>query len=827
MRSDQKRSVVILIILSIILVVSINKQNQFISITDSPDRTNLHEETLKTSKISGSIHINNNWSDAQLAGIVTGSGNYSDPYVIEDLIINITLYNYSDHISYGILIENSNEYFRIENCTIFHYFDWTQDYYQPGPIIWSSYDNCRAIQLSNVSNSLIFNNNISHNYYGIYLEESCNNTISENNLDYNQNGIFLVQSFENHILKNSIKSNYWAMEIDKSYNIHMSNNTIYYEHRGINLLQSDNIKILDNTLSCNRTEGSYQYGQSINIDQSKNTTISGNTINDESGITLDNSFNTSVMLNDISQGGLLLSGSFENISSHSIDSTNLVNKKPIYYYKNEFMLGSDNFTDAGQVILVNCNNSQITRLNISKTLIAISLFYSNNNNLSENIVDYNMQDIFLSESNNNTISGNSGNNLEDGLVMDIGIFLSKSNNNYISGNDAFNNFLENSDGNRIIGNTGGSEIDLIQSNHNLVIGNTIVDRISLYETVNNTFSMNNMSYFELSPYNSLYEVNSHLIDDTNLVNGKPLYYYANRKNLVPNNFTNAGQVILVNCSNSLISGLNISKTFEGLLICYSDYNTITGNFISNNYYNGINVVYSDFNIFSENIVNNNSVAGFHFALSDYNIISSNTVISNDIGIEIRNCILMTISENLVIYNYYNGFYLDYIPYSSIEENIVSYNGGVGFETNSIRVCTFTKNIIENNDGGGIHLHGDTIDNLVWENYISNPRANALDDGVNNQWDNGKIGNYWNDYSGFDLNNDGIGDSPYFIPYGTAGSQDNYPLWDWPLKIRPSNPLLTLFPVALLISAILIGVSLFIIFKNRTKFKKIREDLEFL
>jgi len=44
------------------------------------------------------------------------------------------------------------------------------------------------------------------------------------------------------------------------------------------------------------------------------------------------------------------------------------------------------------------------------------------------------------------------------------------------------------------------------------------------------------------------------------------------------------------------------------------------------------------------------------------------------------------------------------------------------------------------------------------------------------WEDGAIGNYWDDYSGKDADDDGIGDTPYSVP-GSAGSQDNFPIWE--------------------------------------------------
>ncbi|MFW9894679.1 MAG: right-handed parallel beta-helix repeat-containing protein, partial [Candidatus Thorarchaeota archaeon] len=104
-----------------------------------------NNENLKVSKISERIHINNNWTEAWNAGICTGNGTFSDPYIIEDLVI--TTFPES-----GILIENSSVFLIIENCTIGHAA-------QPNA----------GIELVNVNNSQIINNDCTQNYHGIYL----------------------------------------------------------------------------------------------------------------------------------------------------------------------------------------------------------------------------------------------------------------------------------------------------------------------------------------------------------------------------------------------------------------------------------------------------------------------------------------------------------------------------------------------------------------------------------------------------------------------------------------------------------------------------------
>ncbi len=146
----------------------------------------------------------------------------------------------------------------------------------------------------------------------------------------------------------------------------------------------------------------------------------------------------------------------------------------------------------------------------------------------------------------------------------------------------------------------------------------------------------------------------------------------------------------------------------------------------------------------------------------------------DAGIHLDNVENGTLFNNNCSFNNIGIFFYG-SDNTTVSGNTANNNQDYGIRLYHSNSTTISANIVDNNVNYGIVVSSESDYNLICNNYFINNGIHALDEGNFNNWDNGTIGNYWDNYTGYDANDDGIGDTPYVIS-GTAGSQDNFPIW---------------------------------------------------
>jgi len=161
--------------------------------------------------------------------------------------------------------------------------------------------------------------------------------------------------------------------------------------------------------------------------------------------------------------------------------------------------------------------------------------------------------------------------------------------------------------------------------------------------------------------------------------------------------------------------------------------------------------------------------------SDYNVIKYCIFNNNSNGIYSR-----SINDNYIHNNSFKNSY-DYGVYAYISSDRLRIMNNL-FESNNcgLRIkgsehCKVISNRFVDNHKGMYFCCG-AKNNIAYHNvFINNSNFNGDDTAGPNTWydDINREGNYWDDYTGIDENNDGIGDIPYNIT--NYGEQDLYPL----------------------------------------------------
>ncbi|MCZ2809620.1 MAG: PQQ-binding-like beta-propeller repeat protein [Candidatus Bathyarchaeota archaeon] len=269
--------------------------------------------------------------------------------------------------------------------------------------------------------------------------------------------------------------------------------------------------------------------------------------------------------------------------------------------------------------------------------------------------------------------------------------------------------------------------------------------------------------------------------------------------------------ISVNANGVTISGFTINETGAGAISginLHCNRTQITDNNI-NTYY-GIIAVGSHNNITENNLTHQNTVFAIDCSGS-FNTISLNNIINVNEGIELsgsfntvaENSIIGTRSYSIILENgdsntiarnniadSYEAFALKSGSY-----NIVFGNNVTASKRYAIWVHQLDHSIIYGNhiadNPVGISLtgtHYDAENNTFYNNnFVNNDQHVAVLSGYVNYWDNGypSGGNYWDDYNGDDINQDGIGDFAYeiavynrdFFPYMAPINFSDFSTWN--------------------------------------------------
>jgi nitrous oxidase accessory protein len=187
---------------------------------------------------------------------------------------------------------------------------------------------------------------------------------------------------------------------------------------------------------------------------------------------------------------------------------------------------------------------------------------------------------------------------------------------------------------------------------------------------------------------------------------------------------------------------NVVTNSRDIVIWYSRDNTISRNTASGGRYS-LHFMYSQYNLVEDNTFFDNSV-GIFVMYSDGVVLRNNHIRNatgtTGVGIGFKETSDLVVENNQILYCA-NGLYIDVSPYQPdtinvFNNNVIAYNGiGISFLSD---------------------WHGNEFRNNHFKGNLTQVAVNGGGTATRHVWEN----NYWDNYEGFDRDNDGIGDTPH-------------------------------------------------------------------
>jgi nitrous oxidase accessory protein len=223
----------------------------------------------------------------------------------------------------------------------------------------------------------------------------------------------------------------------------------------------------------------------------------------------------------------------------------------------------------------------------------------------------------------------------------------------------------------------------------------------------------------------------------NTVEGNPTLRSADRGNGI--------QLSMV--KNIQVEGNTVSKARDGLYIISSQYNILRNNTMRDLRY------------------------GVHYMYSHHNKVLNNYAYNTRAGYALMSSRWLDVSGNRSEKSEDYGFLLNFITASNISNNMIKSvwtkpeHVVIGREGKGLFVYNSAYNTLSYNTVDtaeiGIHLTAGSENTKVYGNsFINNPVQIKYVSNKRQEWSLDGVGNYWSNYLGWDLNNDGRGDTAF-------------------------------------------------------------------
>ncbi len=284
------------------------------------------------------------------------------------------------------------------------------------------------------------------------------------------------------------------------------------------------------------------------------------------------------------------------------------------------------------------------------------------------------------------------------------------------------------------------------------------------------------------------------IAENNTLNGKSIHYEKDVNGELLSTFDDPGQIILVNCSETSIEDEVLSNVSSGVqLISCSDIRI--ENISIENSIKGVHLYESaDINI--SHCLMNDVENGIYSCYVDRLDLEDLKISGGSFGIDILRSNNINISDSRFEAQSDIGILLRVVSDSDIQDNFFI-NCTVGAQMRDrVYNSVIHDNVFYKCAGPGLKMGGDsdsdtTRGNMIYRNLFlfnngstetNDPlKMQAMDNTEENYWNStDQVGNYWSDWTGPDIDGDGIVDVPKEILFG--GGSDFHPLVEMPLVL---------------------------------------------